>query len=94
MADEGFKHKLASILSADVEGYSRLMDDDEEAASSPVRTLPGLSKNTELRSAWMVVDAARTTLLLSGYDGALSISTFTCTLLTTAWLCEAALPNG
>ena len=36
MADEGFKRKLAVILSADVEGYSRLMDDDEEAT---VRTL-------------------------------------------------------
>ena len=31
MADEGFKRKLAAILSADVQGYSRLMDDDEEA---------------------------------------------------------------
>jgi len=36
MADKGFKRKLAAILSADVEGYSRLMDDDEEAT---VRTL-------------------------------------------------------
>jgi TolB-like protein/class 3 adenylate cyclase len=36
MADEGFKRKLTAILSADVEGYSRLMDDDEEAT---VRTL-------------------------------------------------------
>ena len=36
MADEGFKRKLAAILSADVEGYSRLMDDDEGAT---VRTL-------------------------------------------------------
>ncbi len=36
MADEGFKRKLAAILSADVEGYSRLMDADEEAT---VRTL-------------------------------------------------------
>lgn len=31
MAQEGFKRKLAGILSADVEGYSRLMGDDEEA---------------------------------------------------------------
>jgi TolB-like protein/class 3 adenylate cyclase len=31
MADEGFKRKLTAILSADVEGYSRLMRDDEEA---------------------------------------------------------------
>jgi adenylate cyclase len=36
MANEGFKRKLAAILSADVEGYSRLMDDNEEAT---LRTL-------------------------------------------------------
>ena len=36
MAVEGFKRKLTAILSADVEGYSRLMGDDEEAT---VRTL-------------------------------------------------------
>ena len=36
MTDEGFKRKLAAILSADVKGYSRLMDDDEEAT---VRTI-------------------------------------------------------
>jgi len=36
MADKGFERKLTAILSADVEGYSRLMDDDEEAT---VRTL-------------------------------------------------------
>ena len=36
MAQEGFKRKLAAILSADAEGYSRLMDDNEEAT---VRTL-------------------------------------------------------
>jgi TolB-like protein/class 3 adenylate cyclase len=36
MAQEGFKRKLTAILSADVEGYSRLMGDNEEAT---VRTL-------------------------------------------------------
>ena len=36
MNQEVFKRKLTAILSADVEGYSRLMDDDEEAT---VRTL-------------------------------------------------------
>jgi TolB-like protein/class 3 adenylate cyclase/Tfp pilus assembly protein PilF len=36
MAKEGFKRKLTSILSADAVGYSRLMEDDEEAT---VRTL-------------------------------------------------------
>jgi adenylate cyclase len=36
MAEKVFKRKLAAIISADVEGYSRLMDDDEGAT---VRTL-------------------------------------------------------
>jgi adenylate cyclase len=31
MTQEGLKRKLTAILSADVEGYSRLMDDNEEA---------------------------------------------------------------
>jgi class 3 adenylate cyclase len=31
MADEGFKRKLTATLIADVEGCSRLMDDDAEA---------------------------------------------------------------
>jgi tetratricopeptide (TPR) repeat protein len=33
VADEVFKRKLAAILSADVEGYSRLMDNDEETTA-------------------------------------------------------------
>ncbi len=36
MPEEGFKHKLAAILSADVVGYSRLMAEDEVAT---IRTL-------------------------------------------------------
>ena len=36
MTEQGFIRILTEILSADVEGYSRLMDDDEEAT---VRTL-------------------------------------------------------
>ncbi len=36
MAEKGFKRKLTAILSADVEGYSRLMGQDEEAT---VRTI-------------------------------------------------------
>jgi adenylate cyclase len=31
MAPEGFKRKFTAILSADVQGYSRLMGEDEEA---------------------------------------------------------------
>jgi len=34
MARQGFKRKLAAIFSADVQGYSRLMSDDEEATVS------------------------------------------------------------
>ena len=36
MSQEGFKRKLTAILSADVEGYSRLMGEDEDAT---IRTL-------------------------------------------------------
>ena len=36
MSAQGVKRKLTAILSADVEGYSRLMGEDEE---STVRTL-------------------------------------------------------
>lgn len=36
MAEESFKRKLTAILSADVEGYSRLMGEDEDAT---IRTL-------------------------------------------------------
>jgi len=38
MTKEGFKRKLTAILSADVEGYSRLMVDDEVAT---IQTLKG-----------------------------------------------------
>jgi hypothetical protein len=44
MADEGFKPKLAAILSADVEGHIRLMDDDEEAT---LRTLTTYATPTQ-----------------------------------------------
>lgn len=42
MADEGFKRKLAAILSADVEGYSRLMREDEEATVRDIAAHRGL----------------------------------------------------
>jgi adenylate cyclase len=41
MATQDFKRKLTAILSADVEGYSRLMREDEEAT---VRTLTAYRK--------------------------------------------------
>ena len=56
MAEEGFKRKLAAILSADVEGYGRLMDDDEEAT---VRTLTAYRNAiTSLENAEEAVEAA------------------------------------
>lgn len=38
MAEEGFKRKLTTILSADVVGYSRLMEDNEEATIQTLST--------------------------------------------------------
>jgi adenylate cyclase len=38
MPQEGFKRKLTAILSADVEGYSRLMSEDEEATVRTITT--------------------------------------------------------
>ena len=38
MAEQGFKRKLTAILSADVVGYSRLMEDNEEATIQTLNT--------------------------------------------------------
>ena len=38
MAEEGFKRKLAAILSADAVGYSRLMAEDEAATVKTIAT--------------------------------------------------------
>jgi class 3 adenylate cyclase len=46
MADEGFKRKLTAILSTDVEGYSRLMGEDE---GSNVRTLTAYLTSTSFK---------------------------------------------
>ena len=40
MAEEGFKRKLTAILSADVVGYSRLMEDNEEATIQSINAYP------------------------------------------------------
>jgi class 3 adenylate cyclase/maltose-binding protein MalE len=63
MAQEGFKRKLTAILSADVEGYSRHMNDDEEAT---IRTLTAYrSAMTRLIQQYRgrVVDATGDNLL-------------------------------
>ncbi len=38
MVTQDFKRKLTAILSADVEGYSRLMGEDEDATVSTLTT--------------------------------------------------------
>jgi adenylate cyclase len=63
MTQEGFKRKLTAILSADVVGYSRLMDDNEEAT---IQTLNDYRKSmTELIQQYRgrVVDATGDNLL-------------------------------
>jgi len=50
MEDEGFKRKLVAILSADVEGYSRLMSEDEYAAIRILTTLNQDIRVTSYRS--------------------------------------------
>ena len=63
MADEGFKRKLTAILSADVVGYSRLMEDNEEAT---IRTLADYREamgNLIQKHRGRVVDATGDNLL-------------------------------
>ena len=47
MADEGFKRKLTAILSADVEGYSRLMDDcpSRQSDQQPISKIKIIENN-------------------------------------------------
>lgn len=42
MSTEDFKCKLTAILSADVVGYSRLMDEDESATVKTIETYKGV----------------------------------------------------
>jgi adenylate cyclase len=61
MADEGFKRKLTAIVSADVVGYSSLMEDNEEAT---IQTL-----NTYRKSISTLIEQHRAHLLSSTEDG-------------------------
>jgi len=51
------KRKLAAILSSDVKGYSRLMEDDEEATVSTIRSYLELMGNQIQKRSGRVVDA-------------------------------------
>ena len=61
MTEEGFKRKLAAILSADVEGYSRLMDDD----ACPVELISLLKRN----NCGKALDIARVARDMHGGNG-------------------------
>jgi adenylate cyclase len=57
MTQECFKRKLAAILSADVEGYSRLMGDDEEATVLTLTTYRNAITDLSQQFRGRVVDS-------------------------------------
>jgi adenylate cyclase len=57
MDERPMQRKLAAILSADVEGYSRLMGDDEAATVRTVTEYRGLIASTVARHGGRVVDS-------------------------------------
>jgi adenylate cyclase len=63
MADEGFKRKLTAILSADVEGYSRLMGEDEDATIRTLTTYRELMSALIQKQRGRVVDSPGDNLL-------------------------------
>jgi len=63
MTQEGFKHKLAAIVSADVEGYSRLMQHDEIATIETLKDYRDIMSNLIKRYNGRVVDTTGDNLL-------------------------------
>jgi adenylate cyclase len=63
MTEEGFKRKLTSILSADAVGYSRLMEDDEEATVRTLTTYREVIATLIKQHNGMVVDSPGDNLL-------------------------------
>jgi TolB-like protein/class 3 adenylate cyclase/Tfp pilus assembly protein PilF len=63
MPQEGFKRKLTAILSADVVGYSRLMDDNEEATVRTLNVYRDTMRTLILQHRGRVVDATGDNLL-------------------------------
>ena len=63
MANEGFKRKLTAILSADVEGYSRLMGNDEEATIQMLTDYRAAISNLVKNHRGRVVDTTGDNLL-------------------------------
>jgi adenylate cyclase len=63
MAPEEFKRKLSAILSADVEGYSRLMGEDEDATIRTLTTYRELMSKLIQKHRGRVVDSPGDNLL-------------------------------
>ena len=63
MADEGFKRKLTAILSADVEGYSRLMGEDEAATVQTLKAYREIMATLIQQNRGRVVDSPGDNLL-------------------------------
>ena len=57
MNTQNFKRRLTAILSADVEGYSRLMGDDEGATVETITTYRKVMTDLIQEHQGMVVDA-------------------------------------
>ncbi len=63
MAEEGFRRKLTAILSADVEGYSRLMGEDEDATIRILTAYRELMSSLIQKQHGRVVDSPGDNLL-------------------------------
>jgi adenylate cyclase len=63
MAENGFKRKLAAILSADVKGYSRLMGEDEDATVSTLTAYREIMTTLIKKHQGRVVDSPGDNLL-------------------------------
>jgi len=63
MSTEGYKRKLTAILSADVEGYSRLMGEDEDATIRTLTTYRELMTTLIQKHRGRVVDSPGDNLL-------------------------------
>jgi adenylate cyclase len=63
MMQEGYRRKLTVILNADVEGYSRLMREDEEATIRTLTTYRGAMASLVQQYQGRVVDSPGDNLL-------------------------------
>ena len=63
MTQDGFKRKLAAILSADVKGYSIFLDDDEAFTIRTLKEYSGIMSNCIEQHNGRVVDSPGDNLL-------------------------------